>query len=202
MAINKTEPYQACPCGSGKKYKFCCHAKQQSAGHEHPLTLLKNAAQYPVCACRINESWQWEGLATLIIVRQLPNSKVIFGSYLIDTLCLGLKNTFFNANVTYSSIEALLSKSPVEMIAIDYEDARSIIFGGIEYAAGLGFEPDSDWEECKHIVEPERPFEPKFEFGKNGQPLYMQGPNDDPDKILAMLNKKAKKADRSLWEQS
>jgi hypothetical protein len=26
-------PYDPCPCGSGKKYKFCCLAKSRSAGH-------------------------------------------------------------------------------------------------------------------------------------------------------------------------
>ena len=188
MANNRIDPYQSCPCGSGKKYKFCCREKEQLINQEHPRTLVKNAAQYPVYECHINECWHDEGLATIFIVRQLPNLKYILGTYLVDTLCLGLKNTFCNANLLYSSIKTVLGKTPMEMISIEYEDARSIILGAIQYATGLGFEPNKDWDDSKHIVEPERPFNNKFEFGRGGKPLYIQGPNDNPNEIMSTLN--------------
>ncbi len=145
MAITKIDPYQSCPCGSGKKYKFCCREKEQLINQEQPLTLVKKAVQYPVYECFINECWQDEGLAAIFIVRQLPNLKYILGTYLVDTLCLGLKNTFCNARLPYSSIQTVLRKSNWEMISIEYEDARSIILGGIEYAKGLGFGTNKDW---------------------------------------------------------
>ena len=33
----KIEPYEPCPCGSGKKYKFCCAAKAQKRLGKYPL---------------------------------------------------------------------------------------------------------------------------------------------------------------------
>jgi len=188
MANNRIDPYQSCPCGSGKKFKFCCREKEQLISQEQPRTLVKKAVQYPVYECHINECWHDEGLATIFIVRQLPNLKYILGTYLVDTLCLGLKNTFCNANLLYSSIKTMLNKTPMEMTSIEYEDARSIILGGIQYANGLGFEPHRDWEDSKHIVEPERPFNEKIEFGRDWKPLYIQGPNDSPNEIMSKLN--------------
>lgn len=187
MANDRIDAYQPCPCGSGKKYKFCCKEKEQLINQEHPLTLVKKAARYPVYDCHINECWQDDGLATIFIVRQLPNLKYILGTYLVDTLCLGLKNTFCNANLPYSSIQAVLSQSNMKMINIEYEDARSIILGGVEYANGLGFDPNRDWEDSKHIVEAERPFNKKFEFGRDGKPFYIQGPDDNPFEVMSKL---------------
>jgi SEC-C motif len=188
MANNTIDPYQSCPCGSGKKYKFCCREKGQLINQEQPRALVKKAAQYPVSECHINACWQDSGLATIVIVRQLPNQKYILGTYLLDTLCLGLKNTFCNANLPYSSIQRILSEVPMEMTNIEYEDARSMIFGGIEYAGKLGFEPNRDWEDSRFIVESERPFNKKFEFGLNGKPVYIHGPNDNPAEVMAKLH--------------
>ena len=188
MVNNGIDLYQPCRCGSGKKYKFCCREQEQHIDREHPRTLVKKAAQYPVYECYINECWRDEGLATIFIIRQLPNLKYVLGTYLVDTLCMGLKNTFCNANLLYSKIKALLDKTPMEMTSIEYEDARSIILGAIQFAKGLGFAPNKDWDDSRHIVESERPFDNKFEFGEGGKPLYIQGPHDNPMEILSKLN--------------
>ena len=81
----------------------------------------------------------------------------------------------------------MLSQSGLPLVPIDYEDARSIILGGIEYARKLGFSPNQDWKDSKHVVEPDRPFNKKFEFGRDGQPLYIQGPSDDFVEIAEKL---------------
>lgn len=146
--------------------------------------------EFPVSQCAINADWHAQGLATIFVVRQLTNQKFIFGSFLVDTLCLGLKNTFCNANLSGQSIQGMISAVPLAMERIDYEDARSLILGGIEYARKLGFEPDQDWEESQHLIEPARPFSSKYEFGRGGKPFYMPGPNDDVEEILSKLGKR------------
>jgi hypothetical protein len=196
MANDKIDPYQPCPCGSGKKYKFCCKVKEQLINQEHPVSLVKKSVQYPVYECHINECWQDEGLATIFIVRQLPNLKYILGTYLVDTLCLGLKNTFCNANLPYSSIQTVLNQSNMEMVSIEYEDARSIILGGVEYAKGLGFDPNRDWVDSRHVVEAERPFIKKFEFGRDGKPFFIQGPDDDSYAVMSQLESASDKQEK------
>ncbi len=189
MNIEKIDPYKPCPCGSGRKYKFCCHAKVAAIGIESPRALVKRSVEFPVSQCAINADWQDQGLATIFVVRQLSSQRFMFGSYLVDSLCLGLKNTFCNANLSGDTIQRMISAVPQPMERIDYEDARSLILGGIEYARKLGFEPDQDFEDSQHLIEPARPFSPKYEFGRDGKPLYVPGPNDDPMEILSKLGK-------------
>jgi hypothetical protein len=65
------------------------------------------------------------------------------------------------------------------------------VFGAIEYARGLGFEPHSDFKACAgHLGEWQRPS--MIGFGYQGKPLFIQGPNDDAARIMNTLNRKAR----------
>lgn len=108
---------------------------------------------------------------------------------MVDTLCLGLKDTFCNPNMHASAIQGMFTRAPMEFESIDYEDARSLILGAIEYARNLGFEPNPDWKDSQYVVESTRPFVPKYEFGRNGQPFYIQGPHDNVSQIMSKLRK-------------
>ncbi len=190
MTTSKVDPYQPCPCGSGRKYKFCCRSKELAISNENPSALIKNSVAFPVYQCIVNEGWQEQGLANIFVVRQLPNMKFIFGVYLVDLFCLGLKDTFCNANMHYAPIQSMLAQSGLNLLPIDYEDARSVIFGGIEFASKHGFIPNHGWKDTKHVVEPDRPFNDRFEFGSHGKPVYIQGPHDDPVVITSKLSLK------------
>jgi hypothetical protein len=181
MITPKVDPYQPCPCGSGRKYKFCCRLKEVAASNEHPLALIKKSVQYPIYQCVVNEGWQELGLANIFIFRQQPNLKFICGVYLVDVFCLGVKDTFCNANIPYSGIQTMLDLADMPLVPIDYEDARSIIFGGIEFARKHGFSPNQDWKDSMHVVEPEKLFSNKFTFGRHDKPFYIPGPGDSPN---------------------
>jgi hypothetical protein len=187
MNPSKPDPYQPCPCGSGRKYKFCCHATGLAVSKEHPLTLIKKSPDYPVSQCFVNDNWQENGLATVFVLRQLPNLKFIAGVYLVDVMCLGVKDAFGNANLTSAEIHKMQARSGLPMVSIDYEDARSLVLGGIEFAKQYGFEPHEDWHDASHVIEPERSFVPKFTFGSDGNPMYIQGPFDDVDAIAGQI---------------
>ncbi len=190
MTPAKPDPYQPCPCGSGRKYKFCCRIKEQQLSNESPLVLVQKSAQYPLSQCTITRHWQQNGLGSVFVVRQLPNSKFLFGVYLVDLLCLGVKNTFFNVNIGPDAIHSMLTLQEMPIDPINYEDARSIILGSIEFARKHGFEPHPDWNHTRHLVEPDRPFKHKFAFGQKGKPIYIQGPDDDFVAITSMLKRK------------
>lgn len=184
MSLNVYEP---CACGSGKKFKFCCFKNRQSIEGLSEADLIKKATEFPVYDVRVSMGWQNDGLAQVVVARQLPNLKFLLGIYLVDVFCLGLKDSFVRTHLKYDELTELLGHFPGKLEDCDYEDARSIVLGGIEYAQQLGFEPIKDWKQTKHIIESERDFEHNYTFGKDGMPFYIQGPNDDPDKILQKL---------------
>jgi hypothetical protein len=182
------DPYDPCPCGSGKKAKFCCslalkNIKRSSDG-------LVEAARYPISTCLIRDEWKDDGLAVLLIARKLPNLNFICATYCVDTFCLGLKDTFIKVDVDQETRESIQDRFLCNWRKCDYQMARSIILGGIAYADSLGFPPNTDWKNTKYLIEPEQPFNRTIEFGKDGKPFYIQGPHDNPAKIFAQLKKK------------
>jgi hypothetical protein len=63
---------------------------------------IRLARQCPPYECLINASWKDKGLATILISRRQPDGNLLFGVYLVDILCLGVKNTFCNADFSLS----------------------------------------------------------------------------------------------------
>src|SRR5215510_3422376 len=123
-----SDKYLPCPCGSGRKFKFCCYEKQVRLNEISESELLRRAAEFPVYRCFITRDWQRDGIAQLLVIRQLPDLRYIGGMFLVDVFCLGLKDTFVRTRVEYEELtrewQQFLS---IEEIA--FEDARSVILG-------------------------------------------------------------------------
>lgn len=177
--------YSLCPCGSGTKFKFCCLKK-------NPEELLKDAAKYPLHECCLaNNGWRQHGMAVLFVSRKVIESRYICAFYMVDTYCLGLKDTFAQVNLDRSRMLEL--RSHVEhtgaLQPYNYEDARSLILGAIDFAASFGFKPNEDWNLSGKVIEETRAYVPRFKFGKDGKPFYVQGPHDDARSIMNTLSK-------------
>jgi hypothetical protein len=179
--------YKPCPCGSGKKFKFCCNQKIMGSD---PVAILKQSPEFSLYECLIMEDSEDGGLASILVVRRQPNLKYTFGMYLVDYFCLGLKNSMCDVNVKYEKILHYRNRMPYSFVDFDYQNARSLILGGIEYAKELGFSPNSDWRSSQYIVEADKPFERNFSFGKDGKPFFINGPEDNIQEIMAKLRGK------------
>ena len=109
---------------------------------------------------------------------------------MVDTFCLGLKDTFAHGFVGWEEYVLLRGKLNYrfELENIDYENARSLIFGAIDFARELGFEPHADFAESNVVIEPEREYKPVYQFGKDGKPYYIEGPNDDARDVRRTLD--------------
>lgn len=154
--------------------------------------IIRNARSYPIHECVINPGWDEGGIAHIALARRQPNGLIVFGVYLVDLYCLGLKNTFCDASVsslTYNDeIRGSLSpgepptKCPVSL-------AHEIIYGAIDYAAAIGFEPHKDFKLSQHVLEDRSRLKMthQVEFGYDGKPLFISGPHDDVDRILTHL---------------
>lgn len=157
-----------------------------------PEYRVRHAREYPIHECWINKSWQKDGLATILLSRKQPDGDIVFGVYLVDIHCLGLKNTFCNANFTtfrYENevIESYLMRQNI--IKCPVALAMDIIYGAIDYAAELGFSPQKDFKLSKHILEDRDSVEitGKVKFGKDGKPFYCAGPDDNVERIMSTL---------------
>ena len=158
-----------------------------------PVELLEEALKYPLYGCWIDEGWVEGGLAQVVVARQQSPGQVFFGVYLVDYYCLGIKNCYWLADTSERAFQRHLEQLPGHFIPCDPALAHELIYGAVEYAAFYGFQPQMDFREAKLVLELPETYPPtgKVKFGYEGKPLYIAGPDDDPERILAKLEKAA-----------
>ena len=157
---------------------------------------LRQARNYPIEGCWIQPDWRESGLAMIVLVRRQPDGNLVFGNYLVDYYCLGLKDTDSAADVSPGKFQrdylpkVFRTGPPADLSPAV---AHEIIYGGIEYAAQFGFRPHRDFRRSQYVLDPpdRHPRGGEIEFGYKGKPLFIQGPYDDVDAILRKLRRSA-----------
>jgi hypothetical protein len=173
------------------KKKPTAQAQQQMSPKNYILT--GRARKLPIAECWISADWQKAGICSIVVARKHATGNMTFGIYLVDTFCLGLKNSNPVFNKLEYEYEDLLDKIFDPHIAgkeaIDYALAHNIIYGAIAYAEDLGFKPQKDWALSQMILEDDTEDIEliEVEFGKDGKPLFMNGPYDNVQKVLNTL---------------
>lgn len=168
--------------------------KKQAARASFGLSekaVIRRARSYPIHECYISDEWQEQGIASILISRRQSDSLIILGSYIVDIYCLGVKNTFSRANVPLAKYHETRERyiKNIHIKKCSSELAHQVIYGAIDYAAGLDLKPHKDFSLSRHVLEaPEEiPPNPGIEFGKDGKPLYFAGPRDNFSRIINHL---------------
>jgi hypothetical protein len=162
-----------------------------------PRQHVRHARDYPIYECWINDDWaEPEILNQVIVAREQPDGDIVFGVYLVDKACLGLKNTFFGAG--FSLVQ--YRKEVVAQVA-DSQDispcppqlAHQVIYQAIDYAARFGFKPTRDFRDSQYVLAPRGTYEEAYEidFGVDGRPLFVAGPYDNARAIIRRLERTA-----------
>ncbi len=170
--------------------------RQQSTSYSSP-SIIRRAREFPLEECLISSSWRDDtpGLVQIIVARQQPDGNICFGVYLVDKLCLGLKNTFARANFTPTryedEVDAIFQE--LEPQECPPELAYQMIYDSIDYAAQFGFEPQKDFELSQYMLPPRGEVKSsyKLKFGKDGKPFFIAGPRDNAEAIVKQLEKTA-----------
>ncbi|MCG2770130.1 MAG: hypothetical protein L6435_17420 [Anaerolineae bacterium] len=178
-------------------------ARRKLAGRRRHLTgpmtasyHIRRAQDYPIEGCWVQRDWDKGGLAVVVIARSQPDGNIVFGNYLVDYYCLGLKNTFCNADIPPREFHhRYLARFFREAapFSISPALAHEIIYGGIEYAAQFGFRPHRDFHLSRYVLDPPElhPRTGAVKFGKDGKPFYVSGPDDNVEAIMRQLTRGA-----------
>ena len=161
--------------------------------------IRKKARSLPVYECRINEAWEDTQLVQLTVARSHINGNITACFYLIDLMCLGVKDTDYMFNAPIHAYREHMEKISNRMPTIDiaYELAHNIVFAGLEFADDYGFKPHKDFTSVTQYMLEEDTDDIELidiECGVNGEPTYVRGPFDDDlkvKKIIAQLEKTA-----------
>jgi hypothetical protein len=155
-----------------------------------PSVFLQQAREYPLMGCWIMADWKDSGLTPVIVARQQPEDQVIFGSFLVDIYCLGVKDAFWKSDIPLKQFNRNLSElcygNPAQCEA---SLAHEIIYGSIEYARKYGFEPHRDFYRAGLILDPPEmhPRKHHVKYGKDGKPFFVAGPYDNARAIVNKL---------------
>jgi hypothetical protein len=132
------------------------------------------------------------GLVSVLVTRQERYGKMRLCGWLVDVYCLGVKDVVGprvmserRATELTGSFFAAYQARPVEA---PLELAQHLVFGAVEYARGLGFEPARGFAattgELGSWAGPSA-----ISFGRDGKPFFVQGPHDNADAILQTLQR-------------
>lgn len=132
------------------------------------------------------------GLGLVVIAREARYNKITFCSYLLDIWCLGVKDAMPPRTVDRVKLkevtQKLFSLFPGTPQEVPLEVAQGMIFSACEYSESLGFQPHKDFEKSRsHIGEWNGTV--RIQCGRDGKPFYVNGPHDNPKKIMETLTK-------------
>jgi hypothetical protein len=158
--------------------------------------LVAFAAGMPLHECLIPKVLYDQGIGNVVISRKMPNGDIAAGFFLVDIYCLGVKNCFFAVippGAYAQRIDRLVKEEGAEHA--DPACTVKLIQEAVSYAEGLGFHPHRDYLTTRGIFGSIDPTtcSKEFEFGKDGKPFYISGPNEtmaDSERIVDILKKK------------
>lgn len=142
----------------------------------------------------VEKNWKESGLAHLLVARIRDDGTADFGGFLVDLLCLGVKDAFSEIGIMEADVINFVNGRLPE----DFRErihpacAKKMIEGAIAYAESHGFAPHRDYRKARKVLSgldaSQCPTD--FTFGEDGKPCYVRGPDDDEtrvERILAIL---------------
>jgi hypothetical protein len=131
-----------------------------------------------------------DGLVCVLVARRHRPRRLSVCGYLLDTYCLGLKNTLgpeLMRDDDLAEFQEMFFPAGAPPLEVPLALVRDLVFGAVDYARGLGFEPHPDLAHtAEHLGEPWTG-PSAITFGRDGRPFYVDGPDDNPAAVLRTL---------------
>ena len=132
------------------------------------------------------------GVALVLVAAPDGHNRLSACGYLVDTWCLGVKDALGPKRMAKRELDTLrrhyFAQWRSEGIPVPLELAQHLVLGAVEYARLLGFEPHRDFGLARRLLGP-WPGPSAITFGRAGKPYYVNGPYEDPERVLATLER-------------
>ena len=157
-----------------------------------PAVRLQGVEHWPAIGAYAGSALWANGIGHLAIARQETESRIAVGVFLVDVYCLGVKDAFWKSG-SHADLDRLIARlgETQNVIAIAPACLVKIVKGAVEYAQSFGFPAHPDYRHAARLLEGIDPsLCPKdFSFGRDGKPLYIQGPNESPARAKAIMER-------------
>ena len=134
------------------------------------------ARSLPVYKCYITGDWEEVKIANVLVMRKHTNGNITVGFYLVDLLCLGIKDSFYFFNETEEEINERIEPMAPMLIETDYNTAHNIVYAGHDFAMDFDIPPHKNFGVSKFILEEDDDHIPLIEIpvgNDEGKPHLM-----------------------------
>lgn len=169
-------------------------AKRKELASRRPEDIgqrLARVAAAPILHCFTTQSLWDDGIAQVLVSRELDSGIVAFSVFLIDRYCLGVKDAFCGFMPRSEYFDKIYERVAAtgDVVRLQPAAARKLVEGAAEYAAGLGLSAHPAYARARQIfggIDPAGS-DREFEFGKDGKPLFISGPHDSPGRCHSIV---------------
>ena len=147
--------------------------------------------------CLVNADWETSRMAHVMVIRKHTNGNFTYAGYLVDLLCLGVKDTYYEFNMFQDHLEDWLDthSEETEMIEIAYPLAHNIIYAGHDFATEYHIPQHPDFvSSTRHLLEEDDEKVPLIEIhtgAENGLPHLIVSADNKQPMALARLKEYA-----------
>jgi hypothetical protein len=152
------------------------------------------ARKLPVYKCLVSADWKVDKMANVVVARRHVTGSLTIGYYLVDLMCLGVKDTSYEFNLPELEATELLEMYKDDLIEVDYPLAHNIIYAGHDFAIEFDIPPHRDFALTKNILEEDNDEVPLIEIETgdfDGKPHLMINPQGEGRWALEKLKKNA-----------
>jgi hypothetical protein len=164
-------------------------AKKAAAGGQREA--LIKAARWPVSDAYVTAGWRERGNAGLVLLREHPEDGRVMGAiFFVDLWCMGVKSAHAQP---VDDVETMLAQlgGRETFEACAPELVAAIVEAGRAFAAELGLPQDPGLPAVQELLRGLDPAEVEpVVAGRDGQPFYLPGPDDDVEQVLSQLEQR------------
>jgi hypothetical protein len=167
-----------------QRRKLLLTEKRRAEAAEASLAArVLRASRAPIQHCLLPESLFDVGIGPLVLVRGATLHDVTFASFLVDVICLGIKDVTFAA-IEGEAFERIIDAMDVlsPLIPVEPSYARKLLRDLAAWSQSIGFAPHQDFAAVEPLFGAANAdaSDAVFPFGRDGKPFYIPGPGDSP----------------------
>jgi hypothetical protein len=147
---------------------------------------VRQAARLPIMECRVSDGLFECGMGVVTLIRGASRAYQHIAFFMVDSFCLGVKNTFFRSLERHEAehiLEGMESSDPASFIAP--AEARKLLHDIVAWAGNNGFQPHIDYACMELLFGDVVPAETDYtsRLGYDGEVLYVPGPTETPAQV-------------------
>lgn len=167
-----------------KKKKQSSNGQQYLSAEQY---IRQKARTLEIGRCYMSDRIETIGEGYVIVSRNHTGGNITMACYLIDTNCLGVKDSFYHFRISEEEFDEIVYTTGARECS--YDEAHNMVYGSIEYAEEAGIAPDKSFNLTQYILKEDTDDIPliEYEYGMEGKHTLIAHNHLEASKYLPLL---------------